>query len=247
MASSFRQNLGSSWSERSSTGSSLYMKGLRVIEISDAANSEVITHAHLDRARALVVTVANESASAMIVAAARRLNPELPIIARASTEEGVHDLSALGANHVVHPELEGGLEMVHHTLLQLGFPLREVHEYSEAVRRDHYDITISSSDEHRSLHDLLIAADSIEITWVELTPDSPLVGQTLKESNIRTQTGASVVALIRNHQLIPNPKSYTAFEVGDRVGLIGENDQIENARSWLLSKPELKNPEEVNV
>lgn len=213
----------------------------------DAANSEVITHAHLDRARALLVTVANESASAMIVAAARRLNPELPIIARASTEEGVHDLSALGANHVVHPELEGGLEMVHHTLLQLGFPLREVHEYSEAVRRDHYDITISSSDEHRSLHDLLIAADSIEITWVELTPDSPLVGQTLKESNIRTQTGASVVALIRNHQLIPNPKSYTAFEVGDRVGLIGENDQIENARSWLLSKPELKNPEEVNV
>jgi CPA2 family monovalent cation:H+ antiporter-2 len=102
----------------------------------DAANSEVITHARLEQARACVVTTPEESATAVIVASARDLNPKLPLIVRAATEEGVHHLAALGANHVVHPELEGGLEMVHHTLLQLGFPLREVHEYSEAVRRD---------------------------------------------------------------------------------------------------------------
>jgi len=201
----------------------------------DAANSEVITHAHLERARALVVTVPEESAVAMIVASARNMNPNLPIIVRAATEEGVHHLAALGANHIVHPELEGGLEMVHHTLLQLGFPLREVHEYSESVRRDRYDITISSSDEHCSLHDLLIATDSIEITWLKLGEESPLVGKTLQEADIRSQTGASVVALIRNNHLIANPKSLNVFKAGDRVGLIGEKEQIENARNWLLA------------
>ena len=200
----------------------------------DAANSEVITHAHLERARALVVTVPEETAAAMIVASARNLNPNLPIIVRAATEEGVDHFVALGANHIVHPELEGGLEMVHHTLLQLGFPLREVHEYSEAVRRDRYNIEISSSDEHRSLHDLLIATDSIEITWFKLGEESPLVGQTLMEANIRSQTGASVVALIRDNHLIANPKSLTVFKAGDRVGLIGEKEQIETARNRLF-------------
>jgi CPA2 family monovalent cation:H+ antiporter-2 len=211
----------------------------------DAANSEIITHAHLERARALVVTAPDEAAASMIVAAARSLNPGLPIVARVATDEGVHQLAALGADHVVHPELEGGLEMVNHTLLLLGFPLRQVHEYSEAVRRDRYDVAINSSDEHHSLHDLLIAADSIEISWHRLKENSPLVGQTLMQADIRSQTGASVVALLRNHQLIPNPKSSTVFEVGDRVGLIGEQEQIETARRSLFDDQGAADPSNI--
>jgi CPA2 family monovalent cation:H+ antiporter-2 len=121
--------------------------------------------------------------------------------------------------------------------LQLGFPLRQVHEYSEAVRRDRYDIQISSIDEHRSLHALFLATDTIEITWLKLEEGSPIVGQTLLETNIRSRTGASVVALIRDNRLIPNPKSLTKFKAEDRVGLIGEKEQIEQARSWLFSSP----------
>jgi CPA2 family monovalent cation:H+ antiporter-2 len=203
----------------------------------DAANSEVITHALLDQARALVITVPEENKAVMIVPYARRHNPGLPIIVRAASEEGVRELAELGADHIVHPELEGGLEMVMHTLLQLDFPLREVHEYSEAVRRDRYNIQIDTADEHRSLHDLLVAAESIEITWLELVDGSPLVGQTLLEANVRSRTGASVVALIRERALIANPKSSTEFQAGDRVGLIGEEEQIEAARAWLLAAP----------
>ncbi len=202
----------------------------------DAANSEVITHAHLSSARALVVTVPDETSATIVVASARNLNPELPIIARAATEEGVHNLAELGADRIVHPELEGGLEIVHHTLLELGFPLRQVHEYAEAVRRDQYEIQINSTDEHRSLHDLLIATDSIEITWLTLSEDSPIAGQTLLEANIRSRSGASVVALIRENQLIANPKSSTRFEAGDRIGLIGEKEQIDTAQGWLSSE-----------
>lgn len=195
----------------------------------DASNSEVLTHAHLERARALVVTVPDDTAAEMIVGAARAINPGLPIIARASTEDGVHHLAALGADEVIHTELEGGLEMVHNTLLRLGYPLRQVHEYTESVRRDRYNIQISSLDEHRSMHDMLIATESIEIAWVKLDETSPLVGRSLRESNIREQTGASVVALIREHELIPNPKSSTIFNPGDNIGLIGEQGQIEKA------------------
>ena len=200
----------------------------------DPSNSEVITHAGLERARALVITVPEETPAIMIAAAARGINPGLPLIVRAPSAEAIEHLRRLGADHVVQPEFEGGLEIIHHTLLQLGYPLREVHEYADAVRRDGYDIKIDSTDEHRSLHDLLIAADSIEITWLRLEEDSPLAGKTLRDADIRSRTGASVIALIRGGQLTANPKSITAFETGDQLGLIGDDEQIEAARAWLL-------------
>ncbi|MFN3492342.1 MAG: cation:proton antiporter, partial [Anaerolineales bacterium] len=78
----------------------------------DASNSEVLTHAGLENARALVLTGPDEDANGLMVAAAKQINPALPIVARATTEEGITHLSNLGAGDVIHPELEGGLEIV---------------------------------------------------------------------------------------------------------------------------------------
>lgn len=202
----------------------------------DPGNSEILENAHLNQASALVVTIPDEASALLAVTIARDINPHLPIIARAATEQGVHSLADLGANHVVHPELEGGLELVHHTLLSLDFPLQEVHRYAEAVRRDHYDFDITANDEHRSLHDLLSAYKGIEIIWQQIPPDSFLVGKSLAEANLRSKTGASVVALIRNNQLFANPKSMTVFMAGDRIGVIGEKEQIEALQS-LVGQP----------
>ncbi|HEX2996589.1 MAG TPA: cation:proton antiporter [Anaerolineales bacterium] len=203
----------------------------------DAANSEVLTHAGLKRARALVVAGPDEDANALIVSAARDLAPELPIIARATSEDGTKHLGQLGAQDVIHPELEGGLEIVRHTLLQLGFPLQEIYRYTDAVRRDHYDMGLNTEEEHRLLHELIDAANGIEIRWFHLPKESPLVGQTLADANLRSRTGASVVAILREQQLLANPKSVTVFQAGDRIGLIGEKDEIEAAEK-LLSESE---------
>lgn len=210
----------------------------------DAANSEVLSHANLGAARVLVSTLPDETQAALVVTAARDLAPELTIIARSATENGVGMLEHLGANYIVQPELEGGLELVHHTLLKLGFPLSKVHEYAEAVRRDHYNIDITSDAEHRTLHDLLLAVDSLEIHWVELGADNPLIGKTLADANIRTHSGASVVTIMRGKQALANPKSATVFEPGDRVGLIGDEAQIEAARAMIAVDGEAPAPVE---
>ena len=208
----------------------------------DAANSEILAHAGLDRACALVVTLPEESSSELVVSTAHQLAPQLPIIARAASAEGVVRLVRLGAQDVIHPEMEGGLEIVRHTLLQLGFPLREVHRYADAVRRDHYDVQVNSSEERRLLNDLLNALGSIEISWLGLPDDSPLVGQTLAEANLRARTGASVVAIMRDGVLIPNPKSVTVFQIRDRVGLIGEQQQVDEVAELIRPSTEDRAP-----
>ena len=203
----------------------------------DAANSDVLIHAGLERARALVVTLPDETATEMVVAAARKIAPNLPIIARAATTKGVGRLLNLGAHDVIHPELEGGLEVMRHTLLCLGYPATQVQGYTDAVRRDEYDTTVSSDAEHQALDQMVRAARGIEIAWRLVREQSPIVGQTLAEANIRARTGASVIALIRNQQLIANPKSSTVFQAGDLLGLIGDREQIAAAEQLLSGTP----------
>ena len=205
----------------------------------DAANSDVLIHAGLERARALVVTLPDETATEMVVAAARKIAPNLPIIARAATTKGVGRLLKLGAHDVIHPELEGGLEVMRHTLLSLGYPATQVQGYTDAVRRDEYDTTVSSPAEHQALDQMVRAARGIEIVWRLVSEHSPIIGQTLAEANIRARTGASVIALIRNQQLIANPKSSTVFQAGDLLGLIGESEQIAAAEQLIWGTRDL--------
>jgi CPA2 family monovalent cation:H+ antiporter-2 len=199
----------------------------------DAANSEVITHSGLKRARAMAITIHDEAAGAMIVGAAHNLAPDLPIITRAESNEGALQLAQLGAKQVIRHDLEGGLELVSHTLMQLGFPAHEINSYTDAVRQDHYNSHIDTDEEHHLLQGLIDASRSIEISWIRLRADNPLVGQMLEEADIRRRTGASVVAILRDGQLLANPKSVTVFEAGDQVGLIGEAEQIEAVKRLL--------------
>jgi monovalent cation:H+ antiporter-2, CPA2 family len=51
----------------------------------------------------------------------------------------------------------------------------------------------------------------------------------LAEADLRARTGASVVAIVRDKELMTNPKSMTIFKADDRIGLIGDRDQIKAA------------------
>jgi len=203
----------------------------------DASNSDILQHAALDKARALVITLPDEAASVTVVTTARQVAPNLPIIARAVTEEGVTRLSQLGASDVIHPELEGGLEIVRSTLLRLGLHARDVLRYTDQVRAEHYDVSINTEEERRVLQQIINASENLEIAWMRLVPDSPVAGQTLAEANLRARTGASVVAILRDGHLAPNPKSQTVLTAGDRLGFIGEPEQIAAAETLLGSTP----------
>ena len=121
----------------------------------DAANSDILSRVHLKQAHAMVVTPQDEAAASIVVATTHTEAPQVPIIARAATQEGVHRLFALGAQHVIYPELEGGLEMMRETLTHLGYPESNVEGYMDAVRHSHYDLSVSTDAEQRALERML--------------------------------------------------------------------------------------------
>ena len=83
------------------------------------------------------------------------------------------------------------------------------------------------------LEKLELALGAMEIEWVELEPASPLVGRTLSNFPLRTETGASIVAIMRDEQAIPNPDITTEFKAKDTVLLIGSHEQTAAARTLI--------------
>lgn len=210
----------------------LQKEGIQTL-FGDAANSEILTHSGLAHARALVVTVPNETTVEIVVASAHQIAPQLPIIARAGTESGVQRLIALGAQDVIHPELEGGLEIVRHSLLTLGYPMGQIQPYVDAVRRDAYEGVSPTGKGYPVLDQLLNAVRSVEIAWQAVGENSPLIGKSLAEANLRSSVGASVIALIRDREVIPNPKSDMKFYQGDLLGLIGSIPELSAAEHLI--------------
>lgn len=103
----------------------------------------------------MVVTLPDEAATSIVVATAHAEASHVPIIARAATQQGVQRLFALGAQHVIYPELEGGLEIMRETLTSLGYAESDVQGYTDAVRVSHYDLSTSADAEQHALEEML--------------------------------------------------------------------------------------------
>lgn len=102
----------------------------------DAANEAVLKACGLERARVLAVTIPDPAAAQLVVIHAKRINPEVDVIVRGRTQEDHQELLAAGADEVVHPEFEAGLEFVRHALQRYGVDSTQIQALLARRRRD---------------------------------------------------------------------------------------------------------------
>jgi CPA2 family monovalent cation:H+ antiporter-2 len=84
----------------------------------DITSERILSAAHIERARILLLTVPDHSTVILSVQRARQLNSTARIIARAVRTDQVTELRRIGVDAVVQPEFEGGVEMVRQALVQ---------------------------------------------------------------------------------------------------------------------------------
>jgi CPA2 family monovalent cation:H+ antiporter-2 len=85
--------------------------GIEVV-IGNAASGKALALANIAAAKTLLIAIPNAFEAGQAVEQARKLNPQLQIIARAHSDEEVSYLHDLGANEVIMGEREIGLGMV---------------------------------------------------------------------------------------------------------------------------------------
>ena len=92
-----------------------------------------------------------------------------------------------------------------------------------AILQGAYFQPVETSDVEVPLGDAIIE-------WIDIDADSPVVDRTLAEASIRQQTGASVIAIQRGTQTLPNPGPEEEIAAGDILVTLGtrtEQDALE--------------------
>ncbi|MEC7520404.1 MAG: cation:proton antiporter [Myxococcota bacterium] len=202
------------------------------ITYGDASSVEVLEHAHVERAAALVVTIADPTATPRIVAAARALSAELPILVRARYLEDVRHLYGANAAAAVE-EVEVGIELSMRVLRKLGLPRNVIEDRLNDARRR----TMESDRSPLRGSPSLAHADPrghVRVDAIAIEPGAPSVGQTLIGLGMRKATGAIGVALVRAGEVVQDGLPEQPLMPHDILYVAGSTEAILRAQALLL-------------
>jgi voltage-gated potassium channel len=167
----------------------------------DATDDEVLERAGIDRARALVAALNSDADNLYVTLSARRLRPDLFIVARARVEAAEAKLAQAGADRVVNPQAIGGARMA--ALV------------NQPHVADFLDVVMHDAGLEFRLGEHTVAADS------------PIAGKTLRDAQLRDTTGALVLAMRDpGGGFRTNPAADAVIEPGDVLITIGTDAQL---------------------
>lgn len=69
--------------------------------------------------------------------------------------------------------------------------------------------------------------DNVMLEWYTLDADSSLVGRSLEEADVRSTTGATVVAVERGDEVIQSPDAVFSFDAKDQLIVVGTGEDHE--------------------
>ncbi|HBG07275.1 MAG: sodium:proton exchanger [Geobacteraceae bacterium GWC2_58_44] len=219
------------------TVSSEKKKGEQII-FGDASKPEVLDHAHIEKARIMVVAISDAAASRRIAALARQLNPSIHVIVRTRYILEVEPLFKLGVNEVIPEEFETSVEILSRVLKRFLVPQDVIDSCIVDVRRDGYDMFRSASKRHSHAVGIAGFLSGAEIGNFRVHKGSPLEGASLREGVLRSRSGATILAIKRGEEVIPNPDPVWVLEDKDIVLLLGTPEQLAAAgKLFDPSKP----------
>jgi len=208
----------------------------------DSTREKVLEAAGVHRARLLLVALPDAVGTRLTVEHARHVNPSLHVVARAIYEGHLSELNELGVYEAVQPQFEAGLELVRQVLRHYSIPTHEIHRFSEVVRGDLYR-PLRQGPLSRRYRELLThmrsAGDAVELDWVTIPETAAVALSTIGEVEIRKNSGASAVAVLRAEIVTPSPGPDWVIEPGDQLALLGTAEQRAQARGLLEDASEV--------
>ncbi|WP_319585852.1 cation:proton antiporter [uncultured Desulfobulbus sp.] len=210
----------------------------------DASHEIVLEAASVANAALLVVTIPGIVESQAIITHAQRLNSGIEVVARLSDPDFFTIFSELNVTDLVYPELEAGLEMIRQVLLALHVPVTEIQRQTEALRQEYFTSRVSQTKRYQTLSQFRSAEQRFDLEWVAVASDSSLLDRSIGEAEVRKKTGVSVVGVLRDDQLEPNPGPHFRFQNKDLVAIIGSNEARAAFQAYFFpvkpSQPEVQ-------
>ncbi len=195
----------------------------------DGTSPEVLHRVGIERARILVFAISAPADERRGVAVARQLSPAVRIIVRSRYVATVEDLQALGADEVVPEEFETSIEIFSRVLRLYGVPSNVIEREVRAVRGEHYEMLrgLALPDLRLDALKHLGVRDALDSVQVE--KGSIAVAENPVSLSLRRETGAMVIAVVRDGVAFYTPDPDFRFREGDTVVLVGDRPALQRA------------------
>jgi hypothetical protein len=167
------------------------------------------------------------------------MNREVKTLVRARYQNEVERLLKMGADHVIYEELESAFRFVTETFEALGQETRLIKAALNELRTSKTEglPDLSRLDPHNQLGRMTLPGSS-QIEWIELQSDSPLIGQTIAQANIRHRTGVNVISIMDGEtQLQEKPSPERMFRANDILVVVGNSQELAALESLLSVHP----------
>ncbi|HDR7913178.1 TPA: potassium channel protein [Bacillus wiedmannii] len=176
----------------------------------DATEDQVLHYAGISKAAGLVASVANDAENVFITLTARGLNDAIKIVARAEKPETEDKLKRAGANKVINPSSMAGI----HIAKGIANPLT-VH---------YIDTVLYGVDQSFVIEEIAVGKGSI------------LASKSLLESDVRNQFDVTILAILRNGNVIHNPTGQEKLQEHDMIIVFGSVEKLGQFEKELQSK-----------
>ncbi len=163
---------------------------------SDATEDSALIAAGVKRAKGLIVTTSSDATNLYVILSARLLNADLLIASRAVDDASVPKLIRAGANRAISPYATGGRRLAHVMLNP-----RVV---------DFLETALTSGNKALNIDDVVVVNG----------------GKSIESLQVRARSGATVLAVVRDGQPMPNPRGDLQLASGDHLLVLGTTEQL---------------------
>jgi CPA2 family monovalent cation:H+ antiporter-2 len=193
----------------------------------NAVSFHVLETAGVNHAQGMAIALPDPASIRLCLKRALELSPELDLVVRATQDKNIEVLYQLGAREVVQPEFEASLEMATYLLTGVGFAPEVVQQKMQQIRQDHYLYLRPERSAAEVSQHLQQVTQDLNRRWYDLPEDSPLIGMSLEEADMRYLTGVSLMAIRRvSGEEIDYPNGQTKLEKGDRLLVVGADEEL---------------------
>ncbi len=199
----------------------------------DAARRVVLEAAGGARAKALIISYADNRASMKILHIVQENYPQLPVIVRTVDDSNMEALRAAGAAEVVPEILEGSLMLASHALMLLGVPLNRVVKRIRLFREERYKLFRGYFHGISDAEDEDMEKKQVRLHSVVISAGSYAIGRSLMDMNLHNfEVEVKSIRRPNGNGVIPTDTSYLAE--GDVIVLLGQPAGLANAQNALL-------------
>lgn len=199
----------------------------------DAGRRAVLEAAGGARAKALIISYADNPAAMKILHVVQETYPQLPVIVRTVDDSNMETLREAGAAEVVPEILEGSLMLASHALMLLGVPLHRVVKRIRMFREERYKLFKGYFHGISDAENLDLEKQQVRLHSVIISAGAFAVGRRLAEMQLES-FAVEVKSIRRPNSSGSEPNNQTPLAEGDVIVLLGQPTGLINAQNAIL-------------